>query len=65
MRRRAPAIDFQSVHEAGLHGLDDDVVLALATRAGRMLASHDRRTMPHHFADFISNKTSAGLILLS
>ena len=65
VRRRAPEIDFQSAHEAGSHGLDDDVVLALAAREGRMLVSHDRRTMPRHFADFISNRTSAGLILIS
>jgi Domain of unknown function (DUF5615) len=58
-------MDFQSAHEAGLHGLDDDVVLALATREGRMLVSRDRRTMPCHFADFISNGTRAGLILIS
>jgi hypothetical protein len=48
-----------------LHGLDDDVVLALAAREGRMLVSHDRRTMPRHFADFISNGTSVGLISIS
>jgi len=65
VRRRAPEIDFQSAHEAGLHGLDDDVVLALAAREGRMLVSHGRRTLPRHFADFISNRTSAGLILIS
>jgi len=61
----APEIDFQSAHEAGLHGLDDDVVLALGAREGRMLVSHDRRTMPRHFADLISNRRSAGLILIS
>jgi hypothetical protein len=65
MRRRIPEIDFQSAHETGLHGLVDDVVLALAAREGGMLVSRDRRTMPCHFADFISNRTSAGLILIS
>jgi hypothetical protein len=58
-------MDFQSAHEAGLHGLDEDVVLALAACEGRMLVSHGRRTLPRHFADFISNGTSAGLILIS
>jgi hypothetical protein len=58
-------MEFQSAHEAGLHGLDEDVVLALAAREGRMLVSHGRRTMPRHFDDFISNGTSAGLILIS
>jgi hypothetical protein len=58
-------MDFQSAHEAGLHGLNEDVVLALAAREGRMLVSHERRTMPRHLAEFISNGRSAGLILIS
>jgi hypothetical protein len=58
VRRRAPAIDFQTAHEAGLHGLDDQAVLAQAAREGRLLVSHDRRTMPNHK---ISRKCSAEL----
>ncbi len=65
MRRRAPAIDFQTAHEAGLHGLDDQTVLAQAAREGRLLLSHDRRTMPNHFANFTATRTSAGVILIS
>jgi hypothetical protein len=30
LRRRAPAIDFQTAHEARLHGVDDEMVLARA-----------------------------------
>ena len=30
-----------------------------------MLISHDRKTMPLHFAHFISNQISLGLILIS
>ena len=30
--RRAPAIDFQTAHQAGLHGVDDEAVLAQAAR---------------------------------
>jgi hypothetical protein len=58
VRRRAPAIDFQTAHEAGLHGLDDQAVLAQAAREGRLLVSHDRRTMPNHK---ISRKSLAEL----
>jgi hypothetical protein len=65
VRRRAPAIDFQTAHEAGLHGLDDQAVLAQAAREGRLLVSHDRRTMPNHFANFTATRTSAGVILIS
>jgi predicted nuclease of predicted toxin-antitoxin system len=46
LRRRAPALDFQTANEAGLHGLDDEAVLAQAAGEGRILVSHDRRTMP-------------------
>jgi Domain of unknown function (DUF5615) len=65
VRRRAPAIDFQTANEAGLHGLDDQAVLAHAAREGRLLVSHDRRTMPSHFANFTATRTSAGVILIS
>jgi hypothetical protein len=64
VHRRAPAVDFQTAHEAGLVGLDDDVVLEKAAQEGRVLVSHDRRTMPHHFAAFITTRTSAGVILV-
>jgi hypothetical protein len=30
VRRRSPETDFQTAHEAGLHGLNDEVVLAAA-----------------------------------
>jgi thiamine monophosphate kinase len=65
VRRRAPAIDFQTAHEAGLHGLDDQAVLAQAARESRLLVSHDRRTMPNHFANFTTTRASAGVILIS
>jgi len=39
------------------------VVLERAAQEGRVLVSHDRRTMPHHFAAFIAVRTSAGVIL--
>ncbi len=63
LRRRQPAIDFQTGHDAGLEGRDDPFVLALAAREGRMLVSHDRKSMPNHFADFISNNDSPGVVI--
>jgi hypothetical protein len=65
LRRRAPALDFQTANEAGLHGLDDEAVLAQAAGEGRILVSHDRRTMPRYFAIFTETRASAGLILIS
>ncbi len=45
-RRREPALDFQTAMEAGLSGVNDPEVLARAAREGRILVTHDRRTMP-------------------
>jgi len=64
VRRQAPAIDFQTAHEASLAGLDDSIVLEKAAREGRILVSRDRRTMPFHFADFIFTRSSAGVIIV-
>lgn len=62
----APEIDFQSAPAIGLHrGVPDEQVLALAAAEGRILVSHDLKTMPYHFADFISNQPSPGVILIS
>lgn len=52
--RREPSIDFQTAQAAGLQGLSDKDVLALAARAGRLLVTHDRKTMPRQFAEFMS-----------
>lgn len=62
--RREPAIDFQTAQAARLAGLNDRDVLALAARSGRLLATHDRRTMPKHFAEFIATETSAGVLII-
>ena len=63
--RREPGIDFQTATAASLRGLSDLEVLALASREGRILVSHDRKTMPQAFGKFIQGKTSPGLFLIS
>ena len=65
VRRREPAVDFQTATEAGFRGVPDEQVLALAAREGRVLVSHDRRTMPKAFGNFILNETSPGLLIVS
>jgi len=62
--RREPGIDFHTAQAAGLGGLKDRDVLTLAARSGRLLVTHDRRTMPKHFADFIATETSAGVLIV-
>ncbi len=63
--RRAPEIDFQTATEAGLKGLKDENVLEIASRENRILVTHDRRTMPKHFAEFVQNKECAGVLIIS
>jgi hypothetical protein len=64
-RRLDPAIDFQTAPAMGLHGRADPEVLALAAQQGRLLVTHDRRTMPGHFEAFIATQTSPGLIIVA
>ena len=65
LRRRELAIDFRSVRDGGVIGASDSVVLSLAAESGRILISHDRRTMPGHLARFLGNKSSLGVIIVS
>lgn len=63
--RLEPTIDFQTATAAGLSGVDDPEVLRLAMDQGRILVSHDRKTMPTHFGEFVQSQESPGIIILS
>jgi hypothetical protein len=66
--RCEPAIDLQLATAArgcaGLRDIPDAQVLAAAAQERRMLLSHDHRTMPRHFGDFIAIQASPGVILI-
>ncbi|HEY9848739.1 MAG TPA: DUF5615 family PIN-like protein [Leptolyngbyaceae cyanobacterium] len=62
--RREPTIDFQTSNLSNLSGLSDVEVLKLAADEGRVLVSHDQRTMPKYFAEFVVSQTSAGVIII-
>lgn len=62
--RRFPEIDFRTATQAGLAGLKDPQVLALSARDGRILVTHDHKTMPRHFGEFVSETRSPGLIVV-
>jgi hypothetical protein len=62
--RREPSIDFQTAGAADLAGLADLRVLQKAAREGRILVTHDQRTMPRHFGEFITAETSPGLLIV-
>lgn len=63
--RRQPGIDFKSANLADLEGKTDQQVLAIASQAGRVLVTHDRKTMPAEFGKFIEAETSFGVVILS
>jgi predicted nuclease of predicted toxin-antitoxin system len=63
--RREPTVDFQTAHQGDVLGRPDPEVLAIAARENRILISHDRATMPAHFARFTESQSSPGLILVS
>ena len=63
--RREPTIDFQTAFAAGLEGVKDLEVLAIAAQQERILVSHDRKTMPSEFAEFITSAQSSGVIIVS
>ena len=65
-RRREPAIDFRSAVEAGLEGLPDPDLLDQTAQDGRVLITHDRRTMPGHFRDHPAcGKHSPGVLIVA
>jgi hypothetical protein len=64
VRRREPSVSFIEAFELGSNGKDDLTVLEMAARDGRILVSHDVRTMPVHFRTFIAGRESPGLILV-
>ena len=63
--RREPSIDFQTADDADLRRFPDPEVLALAAQESRILITHDRRTMPKHFADFILHHSSPGVFIIA
>ena len=65
LRRREPSIDFMSADDGGIVGVPDSDVLSIAAESGRILISHDRKTMPGHFMRFQETRSSPGLIIVS
>jgi hypothetical protein len=60
---RLPNIDFQAADEAYLRRVSDHEVLA--AQEHRILVTHDRRTMPRHFAEFILHHRSPGVLIIA
>jgi len=64
VRRREPAISFVRALEMGLRGKDDQSLLRGAAQDGRILVSHDLRTMPQNFQRFALRAPSPGVFLI-
>lgn len=63
--RLRPGMDILTAKQASLLGSPDPLFLAHAAGQGRVLVSHDKKTMPRHFYDFLlGGNESPGLILL-
>jgi hypothetical protein len=65
LRRREPSVDFQGALDGGIVGLPDPEVISAAAESGRILVSHDRKTMRGHFARFRETRLSPGIIIES
>jgi len=66
VRQRERSIEFASAGDSGLAGVSDPEILELAAQEGRILVSHDRRTMLAHFrARLEAEKSSPGLFVVS
>lgn len=66
LRLHEPQLDILVSGEAGILGFSDPDVLAYAAENDRILISHDKRTLPHHFAQFQADgHNSPGLMLIS
>jgi Domain of unknown function (DUF5615) len=62
--RREPDVDFELPQGVIPEGMPDPEVLAVAASLGRILVTHDVRTMPQHFGEFITSSECPGLILI-
>jgi len=61
IRRREPSVDFLGACDGGVVGVSDPEVLRIAAESARILVSHDRRTMPAHFARFLELDIGAAI----
>jgi hypothetical protein len=64
VQRREPSVSFVHAFEVGAAGKDDLTLLQIAADQGRILVSHDIRTIPQHFRHFTARQASSGVILI-
>jgi len=63
--RLLPESQFKTAPEAGFHtGTSDSEILRIAADDDRVLVSHDLKTLPWHFGEFIEQSISPGVIII-
>lgn len=63
--RRFPQLDAMTAFEIGMSKATDPQLLVRAGQEGRIVVTHDRRTMPGHAADLMNEGINiAGLIVV-
>ena len=63
--RRIPQLDAVTAFEVGMREATDPQLLIWAAQEGRVIITHDRRTMPVHAADLMSEgKNIVGLFVV-
>src|SRR5438105_11199510 len=63
--RQVPECDFKTAVEARFHtGSSDPEILRHAAEEGRIIVSHDLKTLPRHFGNFIEQNVSPGVIII-
>ena len=62
--RRIPDLDVVTAFEIGMMKATDPQLLTWAAEEGRIIVTHDRKTMPGHAADLMGGgRISAGFLL--
>lgn len=63
--RRKPDINIIRVQDIGLSATDDPTILEWADKEGRVLLTHDRRTMPRYaYQRMAEGKSIAGMLVM-
>jgi hypothetical protein len=63
LRRRVPGLDLVRVQDSGLQGAGDAAVLVWAAREGRVVLSHDVRTLAAHAIERVrAGEPMAGVV---
>jgi predicted nuclease of predicted toxin-antitoxin system len=64
--RRNPNLDIVRAQDLEIAGADDPTVLVWAAEAGRILLTHDERTIPHYAYERLAiGQSIAGVIVAS